>query len=213
MDATVLALVLLGQACPLDPPDCDTLEFQVSIGASILPNPTWDNLGLIASGTILLEGTTVYPVVVIGDTHCEGPITCNICEGEATVTYPDGTEVILVYENASTGCDGELPPVLVFPGWTLSIEDGVPANCSFGPCCPNWFGVYAWGVLPFGFGSGSTGWAVLVEQPDVTGDGVVDVLDLVAVIVGWGTPDADTGCDGETDVHDLVSVITNWSTP
>jgi hypothetical protein len=52
----------------------------------------------------------------------------------------------------------------------------------------------------------------------VTGDGVVDVDDLVAVILAWGAcPAPPEGCpadlngDGAVDVDDLVAVILGWS--
>lgn len=47
---------------------------------------------------------------------------------------------------------------------------------------------------------------------DVTVDGAVDVADLVAVIVAWGTPDpaADVDGDGLVGVADLVAVVLAW---
>jgi hypothetical protein len=52
---------------------------------------------------------------------------------------------------------------------------------------------------------------------DVTGDGAVNVDDLVMVIVNWGkcppppaTCSADVNDDGAVDVDDLVVVIPNW---
>jgi hypothetical protein len=47
---------------------------------------------------------------------------------------------------------------------------------------------------------------------DANGDGVVDVLDLVVVILAWNTadPDADINLDGVVDVQDMVLVILNW---
>lgn len=52
---------------------------------------------------------------------------------------------------------------------------------------------------------------------DVTGDGVVDVSDLVEVILAWGQCPidpkvcaADLDCNGVVDVSDLVAVILNW---
>jgi hypothetical protein len=47
---------------------------------------------------------------------------------------------------------------------------------------------------------------------DVNGDGMVDVLDLVAVILAWGTadPEADVDGSGTVDVSDLVAVILAW---
>ena len=54
--------------------------------------------------------------------------------------------------------------------------------------------------------------AVSVCLPDTNLDGVVDVADLVAVILAWGSDDprADTNSDGTVNVFDLASVILNW---
>jgi hypothetical protein len=55
------------------------------------------------------------------------------------------------------------------------------------------------------------------DPADVNDDGVVDVLDLVAVITNWGTcpapPEtcaADVDGDGVVGVLDIVAVITEW---
>jgi len=50
------------------------------------------------------------------------------------------------------------------------------------------------------------------KPSDVTGDGVVDVLDLLAVLAAWGTsdPDADVNDDGIVDVLDLLQVLADW---
>ena len=48
---------------------------------------------------------------------------------------------------------------------------------------------------------------------DITGDGQVDVADLVETIVNWGPCSgcaADVNGDGTVDVTDLTSVIINW---
>jgi 1,4-alpha-glucan branching enzyme len=45
---------------------------------------------------------------------------------------------------------------------------------------------------------------------DVSGDGGVDVADILAVIAAWGTPDADITGDGMTDVSDLLLVIAEF---
>ena len=42
---------------------------------------------------------------------------------------------------------------------------------------------------------------------DITGDGFVDISDLLAIIAGWGTPDADVTGDNMTDVEDLLLII------
>lgn len=49
--------------------------------------------------------------------------------------------------------------------------------------------------------------------PDVGGDGVVDVLDLLAVINSWGAgagSPADIDGNGTVDVNDLLAVINGW---
>lgn len=47
---------------------------------------------------------------------------------------------------------------------------------------------------------------------DIDGDNLTGVVDLVHVILAWGTadPGADVNADGAVDVQDLVQVITNW---
>ena len=45
---------------------------------------------------------------------------------------------------------------------------------------------------------------------DADGSGVVDVIDLLAVIDGWGTDSSDFNDDGTTDVLDLLAVIEGW---
>jgi hypothetical protein len=47
---------------------------------------------------------------------------------------------------------------------------------------------------------------------DVTGDGSIDVEDLVEVVLNWGPCDcpADVTGDGVVDVEDLVEVILGW---
>ena len=46
---------------------------------------------------------------------------------------------------------------------------------------------------------------------DVTGDGVVNVLDLLAVLTSWGAGgSADVNGDGVVNVLDLLEVLTSW---
>ena len=53
---------------------------------------------------------------------------------------------------------------------------------------------------------------MLVDCPaDITGDGVVDVLDLLEVLGQWGTSgSADITGDGTVDVLDLLEVLAAW---
>ncbi len=46
---------------------------------------------------------------------------------------------------------------------------------------------------------------------DITGDGIVDVLDLLEVLSQWGTAgSADITGDGIVDVLDLLEVLSAW---
>ena len=42
---------------------------------------------------------------------------------------------------------------------------------------------------------------------EITGDGVVNVSDLLTMIGGWDTPDWDITVDGTTNVSDLLTLI------
>ena len=50
------------------------------------------------------------------------------------------------------------------------------------------------------------------ECPDISGDGTVDVSDLLIVIGYWGATGspADINGDGIVDVSDLLIVVGNW---
>ena len=54
--------------------------------------------------------------------------------------------------------------------------------------------------------------ALVACEGDTNDDGVVDVEDLVAVILAWGTADANADVDGNgiVDVVDLTTVILAW---
>jgi hypothetical protein len=49
---------------------------------------------------------------------------------------------------------------------------------------------------------------------DVTGNGMVDIDDLLAVINGWGggAGPADVTGNGVVDIDDLLAVINSWGT-
>ena len=54
----------------------------------------------------------------------------------------------------------------------------------------------------------------IAPDPDINGDGVVDVTDLVQLILAWGACDGecpeDLDGDGQVAVTDLVILIANW---
>ena len=45
---------------------------------------------------------------------------------------------------------------------------------------------------------------------DISGDGIIGVDDLLAIIAGWGTNDGDTNGDGIADVNDVLLVLNAW---
>jgi hypothetical protein len=49
---------------------------------------------------------------------------------------------------------------------------------------------------------------------DVSGDGMVNITDLLAVIAAWGQPGgpADVNGDGVVNISDLLAVIAAWGT-
>jgi len=50
-----------------------------------------------------------------------------------------------------------------------------------------------------------------VECPaDINGDGLVDVVDMLALLAAWGTDGADINGDGTTDIVDLLVLIAAW---
>jgi len=80
--------------------------------------------------------------------------------------------------------------------WTMGETDGGWRYCGW-----NIDDVELWGVLQ----------AAECYQ-DITGDGVVDVLDLLAVLAAWGMADvpADVNFDGIVDVLDLLEILGAW---
>jgi|GEM_PF-784731 len=70
-------------------------------------------------------------------------------------------------------------------------------------------------IIGHGF---SGAWIMTLDSPsscaaDIAppgGDGVVDSVDLGAILAGWGTPDADIDGDGTTTAADLSLVLAGW---
>ncbi|MCI0366697.1 MAG: hypothetical protein L0219_22770 [Phycisphaerales bacterium] len=105
------------------------------------------------------------------------------------------------------GCDGSGPYV----GLRFTDESGAHYGWTLGPLGP-----YAYETAvetPIAAGAG------VAVAGDVSGDGTVDVTDLLLLIVAWGEcpwccpadlAPAPEG-DGFVDVDDLLMVISNWS--
>jgi uncharacterized membrane protein len=75
-------------------------------------------------------------------------------------------------------------------------------------------------IAGYGTNTGLAGRRAILLHPvnpsDITGDAMVDVDDLIAVILAWGAcPEAapcpaDLNGDGQVDVDDLIQVILSW---
>jgi hypothetical protein len=203
---------IAGLNCDPVPPGCICCEFGTGLGATLEPVDDFDGFleHAIPSGTILPPGTVVYPTALVGNTY--GGNQCDGCSGSVRVTYPDGSDFTIEHGPFPLGSASELEIVVIsFPGWTLT-QDVPPANCFSTPvCCPNTFYSYAEGILVQGEGTATTGWPVLTAQPDLNGDGLVNVQDIIEVIVNWDEPAGDCGCDGEGGVNDLMLILDHWS--
>jgi hypothetical protein len=90
---------------------------------------------------------------------------------------------------------------------TSSLPAGSPIviivgihSATFHPCCFREITLY----VPAAAGSTTPG--------DVNADGIVNALDLAAVLGGWGGPgSSDVNGDGTTDAADLTIVLAYWS--
>jgi hypothetical protein len=193
---------------------CFCCAFGTGLGATTQPvDDIIDFLTYaIPSGTILPPGTLVYPTAIVGFPLPHEYPQCDGCSGFVTVTYPDGTEVTIEHGPFPMDSASELQQMFIsFPPWPLTL-DVPPTNCFSVPvCCPNTFHSYAEGILVAGFGSATTAWPVLTAQPDLNGDGLVNVQDIIEVIVNWDEPAGDCGCDGAGGVNDLLLILDHWS--
>ena len=64
-------------------------------------------------------------------------------------------------------------------------------------------------ILPLTRDKGSY---IRVFAADFNGDGVVDGVDLAALLANWGMPGfTDLNDDGTTDGADLASLLANWT--
>jgi hypothetical protein len=95
--------------------------------------------------------------------------------------------------------------------YVTSNGGDVPAGAVLDVCQA----VSADGLVVIGHSFGVGGWMVTIEpecDTDLDGNGVVNVDDLVAIILAWGTDDAAADVDGSgtVDVDDMLAVILSW---
>ncbi len=155
----------------------------------------WSALGDGFNGTV--DGLAVYDD---GDGEALYAVGAFEASGSTPLSYIakwDGAEWSAVVGaglndnafGAFTYDDGEMETLCV--GGTFTMVDGLVANRAAQYVgCPN--SVYG----------------------DINGDGVVDVLDLLALLSAWGEcPDCpeDLNGDGVVDVLDLLDLLSNWT--
>ena len=90
-----------------------------------------------------------------------------------------------------------------------NIPDGTPLISDSHFC--NSYPTHIYGAWADGGGNTMRD-SCLYDCADITGDGYVNISDLLAVIDQWGLTDspADINSDGSIDMHDLLIVISNW---
>jgi predicted outer membrane repeat protein len=93
-------------------------------------------------------------------------------------------------------------------GGMYNTSDSIPALVYTLVCANNPNQI----VGPWTDGGGNTIVDECPECPDINGDDIVDVSDLLIVIGYWGSTDspADINDDGIVDVSDMLIVISNW---
>ncbi len=115
------------------------------------------------------------------------------------------------------GCHPSDPdplPESVLPTYYGTTDTNADDPCNSGPdFLENWslgdtIGLDNDGDLAYDGDDGDCG----LCPEDITGDGVVDLLDLLATLAAWGTADpaADINGDGIVDVLDLLAVLGAW---
>ena len=108
-------------------------------------------------------------------------------DGNSEIDVADANAFLALYDAALHDCDGNGEPDLL----DILLDPAVDQDET---------------VIP----------DVCEAAGDVTGNGVVDVQDLVTITLMWGNcPPAspcfgDTNQDGRVDVIDLLAVILNW---
>jgi hypothetical protein len=127
---------------------------------------------------------------------------------ELTWTVDAEFPAVAAIVDASMGCPGEIVEALgaTEPCETLSVTATVEAGA-------HWLVVQPLGAGDeAGCGARYVASATTSCPADTNGDGAVDVDDLVAIILAWGTDDPATDLDGSgvVDVDDLVTVILAW---
>lgn len=197
-------------------PDCVDKETPLCICATLA------TLGLLSEAQdpedlplipTFLVGEVIYPKIRIGSNSpdiCEkflelfGAPPCDGCEGTVQLIYPDGTawpsSGLQEHGSFGFGCPDSPPAVDFSPPTLIAHQDDG---------CILMFQLNHSGVLQSPTPcsrQAQINLPALVIDVDANDDGIVDILDLVAVVCS----DHDTRCDDIYDAEDVVDVILRW---
>ena len=189
-----------------------------AIAGFIPPPPVNDSC---STASIVSMGSSSFSTV---SASTDGPIEpgCGGMQIESDVWFKLGTSCIgdITVGVCDADFDAQLAVYTACPagsGLALACSDNA---CGNGPQVTFFNG--ATGIYRFRVGGvgGTTGSGTLVIScapaplcpEDATGDGSVNVNDLLYVISKWGTADAaaDIDNDGDVDIQDLLLVIAAW---
>jgi hypothetical protein len=161
---------------------------------------TWDGPG----------GTTDFGVAIAIDP--EGSV---IVAGRASAAFNNIDFGVVGWSNAGDLLFARNDPII--PGAVHDLPTDIALDGTTG------FAIVGSGFAPPENDNALIAWYTRSPPPapgDATGDGTVDVDDLVAIILAWGpcpSPPTAEGCPADldhsesVDVDDLVLVILNWS--
>ena len=229
---------------PLFVPQRDIyIDFEGDNGKPWNDTSTWAYRGpldedLAAGDSAMITGDVVWQdgkLIMYGaeNQQAQGTAQFNICINTGSTS---STRNRMVVQFDYTNVDFSVSCVGMVPEWGWICQSDAPGGMTrrmwagrLEPLGP-WVPPPEYLVLNFEFHAGAGGVACLdnlrigvlyIPDPgDVDGNGVVDGLDLTAVLSAWETvpgdplwnPAADLDCNGVVDGLDLTEVISNWTT-
>ena len=168
--------------------DCGEVLAPIGIGGP----QGWGGEVAPALADAMLLGDGAWQWIAVNRTESDMNVSLHVSDLGITVA---ASEAVRFYTDTMTGTDIDL---LVPP-----TQDTI----DLGPVVD---GVLALSIPAMGFVSVD----IAPTPGDATGDGTIDVNDLLAVIAAWGPCPAPCPADfdggGEVDVDDLLAVIDNW---
>ena len=208
---------VLGEQLVLDLDDETVIDIGVPAGGYLWSlGRSMNDSGQISSRTVTASGS-FYPVAAKYDPETGWQVLSGPATGNTAFDINEHGDVLIFIQSSW----GQQPYLHLEDGGTHRVQDLLDPSLQF------WYtenvGAMAMNdhlqiaLVVSNAQSGVQGAALLTPMTppcpaDVTGDGVVNVVDLVEVIVHWGEPGgpADVDGSGTVDVQDLVAVILEW---